>query len=172
MWHLLTICYLLKFTLSEFIVNSHLPVLPQGLLTVQFRVKSNTKTDPGHFSDRDFFTTPVVARFFSLLAVINIDRLFVCLDIAFHSYIHIALFVQAAIAPALHFRLLLYYFFFSHPKRIAPNLQAALQSPQEMHSWSPTFLISILQVRRQALQCTHLLSSNLTESSAILLKRP
>ena len=125
-----------------------------------------------HFSDRDFFTTPVLARFFSLLVVINIDRLFVCLDIAFLSYIHIALFVQAAIAPAPHFRLLLYYCFFSHPNRMAPNLQAALQSPQEMHSQSPTFLMSILQVRRQALQCTHLVSSSLTESNAILLNRP
>ena len=45
-----------------------------------------------------------MARFFSLLAVINIDRLFVCLDIAFLSYIHIALFVQAAIAPAPPFQ--------------------------------------------------------------------
>ena len=46
-----------------------------------------TITVPGHFSDRIFFVTPVVARFFSLLSVINIDSLFVCLSVALLSFI-------------------------------------------------------------------------------------
>ena len=95
-------------------------------MTVQFRVKNNTKTHPGHFSDRDFFTTPVVARFFSLLAVINIDRLFVCLDIAFLSYIHIALFVQAAIAPAPPFQAFVVLLFLFPSEPDGPKLAGCL----------------------------------------------
>ena len=41
----------------------------------------------GHFSDRTFFVTPVVVRFFSLLSVINIDSLIVCLQVALLSFI-------------------------------------------------------------------------------------
>ena len=33
----------------------------------------------GQFSDRNFFRSPVIVRIWSLLSVINIDRLFVCL---------------------------------------------------------------------------------------------
>ena len=43
---------------------------------------------PGHFSDRTFFTTPVMTRLSSLLSVIyNIDSLFVCHNVIFHTCI-------------------------------------------------------------------------------------
>ena len=42
---------------------------------------------PGHFSDRTFFVTPVMVRFFSLLSVINIDSLIVCLQMTLLSFI-------------------------------------------------------------------------------------
>ena len=41
---------------------------------------NDTISSPGHFSDRTFFVTPAVKRFFSLLSVINIDSLIVCLQ--------------------------------------------------------------------------------------------
>ena len=44
-------------------------------------------TSPGHFSDRTFFVTPAVTQLSSLLSVINIDSLFVCLQIALLSFI-------------------------------------------------------------------------------------
>ena len=48
---------------------------------------NDTIFSPGHFSDRTFFVTPVMARFFSLLSVINIDSLIVCLQVALLSFI-------------------------------------------------------------------------------------
>ena len=44
-------------------------------------------TSSGHFSDRTFFATPVMVRFSSLLSVINIDSLFVCLQMTLLSFI-------------------------------------------------------------------------------------
>ena len=46
-----------------------------------------TDTLPGHLSDRTFFVTPVMVRFSSLLSVINIDSLFVCLQVTLLSFI-------------------------------------------------------------------------------------
>ena len=48
---------------------------------------NDTIFSPGHFSDRTFFATPVVVRFFSLLSVINIDSLIVCLQMTLLSFI-------------------------------------------------------------------------------------
>ena len=60
---------------------------------------NDTIFSPGHFSDRTFFVTPVMVRFFSLLSVIIIDSLFVCLQVT-TSLVHlIALFGKAATAP-------------------------------------------------------------------------
>jgi len=51
------------------------------------KMDNDTIFSPGHFSDRTFFVTPVVVRFFSLLSVINIDSLIVCLQVALLSFI-------------------------------------------------------------------------------------
>ncbi len=48
---------------------------------------NDTIFSPGHFSDRTFFVTPVMVRFFSLLSVINIDSLIVCLQVTLLSFI-------------------------------------------------------------------------------------
>ena len=48
---------------------------------------NDTIFSPGHFSDRIFFVTPVMVRFSSLLSVINIDSLFVCLQVTHLSFI-------------------------------------------------------------------------------------
>ena len=44
-------------------------------------------TSSGHFSDRTFFVTLAMTRFFSLLSVINIDSLIVCLQVILLSFI-------------------------------------------------------------------------------------
>ena len=44
-------------------------------------------TSPGHFSDRTFFVTLAMTRFSSLLSVINIDSLFVCLQMTLLSFL-------------------------------------------------------------------------------------
>ena len=56
-------------------------------LSVKLRVLEPLISSSGHFSDRTFFVTPVATRFSSLLSVIYIDRLIVCLQIAFLSFI-------------------------------------------------------------------------------------
>jgi len=54
---------------------------------------------PGHLSDRTFFVTPAVTRFFSLLSVIYIDSL-ICLSPGDTSFVpFIALFGKAANSP-------------------------------------------------------------------------
>jgi hypothetical protein len=44
-------------------------------------------TSSGHFSDRTFFVTLAMTRFFSLLSVINVDSLIVCLQVTHLSFI-------------------------------------------------------------------------------------
>ena len=56
-------------------------------LSVKLGVLEPLITRSGHFSDRTFFVTPAATRFFSLLSVINIDSLFVCLQVTLLSFI-------------------------------------------------------------------------------------
>ena len=59
---------------------------------------------PGHFSDRTFFVTPVMVRFFSLLSVIYIDSV-ICLSPGNTSFVpFIALFGKAATALCRKYR--------------------------------------------------------------------
>ena len=81
------------FSSNSFDVYTRLVILKSLHITL------DSTTLPGHLSDRTFFVTSAVTRFFSLLSVIDIDSV-ICLSPGDTSFVHfIALFGKAATTP-------------------------------------------------------------------------